>query len=64
VRLTLADPEVTCVVASALVPNRGSTRVMEKVGMSRVRECALPAAAGFTDPLVIYALCRDGCAPQ
>jgi ribosomal-protein-alanine N-acetyltransferase len=58
VRLTLDDPTVTCVVAYALIPNRGSTRVMEKVGMSRVREFTLP---GFTEPGVIYALCREGC---
>jgi RimJ/RimL family protein N-acetyltransferase len=58
VRLTLDDPTVTCVVACALVPNRASTRVMEKVGMSRVREFALP---DFTDPCVMYAVCREGC---
>lgn len=60
VRLALADPTVTSVVAAALVTNRGSTRVMEKVGMARVREFAIP---GFADPSVMYALCRDGCAP-
>ncbi len=60
VRLTLAEPEVTCIVASALVPNRGSTRVMEKVGMSRIREFAIP---GFDEPCAMYALCRAGCAP-
>ena len=63
VRLSLADPAVTCVVATALVTNRGSTRVMKKVGMARVRECLLPPETGFTDPLVIYARCRDGCSP-
>ena len=61
VRLVVADPGATCVVAAALVTNRGSTRVMEKVGMSRVREFALPAESGFTDPMVSYALCREGC---
>jgi RimJ/RimL family protein N-acetyltransferase len=60
VRLTLADPTVTGVVAAALVTNRASTRVMEKVGMSRVREFAIP---GFDDPSVAYALCPEGCPP-
>jgi RimJ/RimL family protein N-acetyltransferase len=60
VRLALADPVVTCVVAAALVPNRGSTRVMEKVGMACVREFAIP---GFGDPAVMYAICRGGHAP-
>jgi RimJ/RimL family protein N-acetyltransferase len=63
VPLALADPAVTCVVAAALVTNVGSWRVMEKVGMRRVREFALPAEAGFTDPCAVYARCRDGCAP-
>lgn len=54
----LADPTVTCVVAAALVPNRGSTRVMEKVGMTRVREFPVP---DFEEHLVTYALDRDGC---
>jgi [ribosomal protein S5]-alanine N-acetyltransferase len=57
VKMALDDPEVTSVVACALVPNRASTRVMEKVGMSRVREFALP---GFTEPIVMYAVCREG----
>src|SRR5262249_12726602 len=46
VRLALADPEVTDVVAAALVTNRASWRVMEKLGMARVREFAIP---GFDD---------------
>ncbi len=58
VRSVIDDPSVTCVVAYALIANRGSTRVMEKVGMSRVREIVLP---GFTEPGVLYALCREGC---
>jgi len=45
------------VVAAALVTNRASTRVMEKAGLSRVRQFAIP---GFADPLVTYARCRDG----
>lgn len=60
VGLALADSAVTCIVAAALVPNRASTRVMEKVGMRRVREFAIPS---FEDPSVMYALCRDGCPP-
>jgi RimJ/RimL family protein N-acetyltransferase len=60
VQLTLADPTVTCVVAAALVPNRASTRVMEKAGLSRVREFSI---AGYEDPLVMYAACRMGCSP-
>jgi len=60
VRLALADPSVTCIVAAALVPNRASTRVMEKIGMKRVREFAVP---DFNDPLVTCAMCRDGCVP-
>lgn len=56
----LADPEVTCVVAAALAPNRASWRVMEKLGMSRVREFAIP---GLDVPSVMYAVCREGCRP-
>ena len=56
----LADPGVTCVVAAALVPNRASTRVMEKLGMARAREFPVP---DFDDPLVTYAVCREGCSP-
>jgi RimJ/RimL family protein N-acetyltransferase len=56
----LADPAVTGVVAAALVPNRASTRVMEKLGLARVREFPVP---GFNDPLVTYAVCREGCSP-
>lgn len=61
VRLALADPAVSCVVAAALVPNRASTRVMEKCGLSRVREFAIP---GFDVPSVMYAACRDGHTPS
>lgn len=60
VRLAFEDPEVTALVASALVTNRASTRVMEKIGMTRIREFAIP---GYDDPSVMYALCRAGCAP-
>ncbi|MBX9623443.1 MAG: GNAT family N-acetyltransferase [Gemmataceae bacterium] len=55
-----ADPEVTCVVSCALVPNRASTRVMEKCGLARVREVRLP---GYDDPLVLYARCKPGYDP-
>lgn len=60
VRLGLADPDVTCVVACALVPNRASTRVMEKVGLAFARETSLP---GYDDALALYALCRAGSSP-
>ncbi|HEV3439400.1 MAG TPA: GNAT family N-acetyltransferase [Gemmata sp.] len=60
VRLALDDPAVTCVVSYALIPNRGSTRVMEKAGLSRVREFTLST---YTDPGVMYAACREGCSP-
>jgi RimJ/RimL family protein N-acetyltransferase len=60
VRLALADPEVTAVVAAALVTNRASWRVMEKVGMTHVRDFAI---AGYADPLVMYAVGRAGWQP-
>jgi RimJ/RimL family protein N-acetyltransferase len=60
VRAALCTPDVTGVVAAALVTNRASWRVMEKVGMIRVR--AFPVS-GFADPLVTYAIYRAGCAP-
>jgi len=56
VRLAFTDPSVTAVVAAALTPNRASTRVMEKVGMSRVREFTI---AGLDHPSVMYAVYRD-----
>jgi RimJ/RimL family protein N-acetyltransferase len=61
VRLALDDPAVTAVVAAALLPNRASWRVMEKVGMVRVREFAIP---GFDAPAVAYATCREACRPE
>ncbi|MBX9584798.1 MAG: GNAT family N-acetyltransferase [Gemmataceae bacterium] len=60
VALADADPGVTAVVAAALVPNRASTRVMEKCGLVRAREFRLP---GFDDPSVMYARCKPGCDP-
>jgi RimJ/RimL family protein N-acetyltransferase len=44
------------VVATALLANRPSTRVMEKVGMCWVQETHLP---GFDEPAVTYALERS-----
>ena len=54
-RLAFAEPSMTAVVAAALVPNRASTRVMEKLGMSRLREFAIP---GYSDPSVVFSLSR------
>jgi [ribosomal protein S5]-alanine N-acetyltransferase len=61
VRRAFDEPDVTGVVSAALVPNRASWRVMEKVGMSRVREFAIPGVSG---PLLMYALWRDGRIPS
>ena len=55
VRTAFEDPAIERVVAAALVPNRASTRVMEKLGMMRIREFELP---GFSDPSAMYALSR------
>ena len=55
VKSALADPDVTAVVSAALVTNRASWRVMEKIGMTRDREFPI---AGFGDPLVTYVLRR------
>jgi RimJ/RimL family protein N-acetyltransferase len=60
VTLALADPTVTAVVAAALVTNRASWRVMEKVGMAHVRDFAV---SGYADPLVMHAKCQAGCRP-
>ena len=49
-----AEPTVTGVVACALMANRGSTRVMEKVGLAPVREIELPSHG----PAVTYARYR------
>jgi RimJ/RimL family protein N-acetyltransferase len=46
---------VACVVSAALVPNRASTRVMEKTGLRRVGEFRIP---GYDPPMVKYALER------
>jgi RimJ/RimL family protein N-acetyltransferase len=57
VAVALARPDVTAVVATALLPNRGSWRVMQKIGMTHVRDFAV---AGYDDPFVMYAICRAG----
>jgi RimJ/RimL family protein N-acetyltransferase len=44
------------VVATALVANGASTRVMEKVGLRPAGEVKLP---GFSEPAVTYVLTRD-----
>jgi hypothetical protein len=46
------------------VLNRGSTRVMEKAGLTFVRKFVIPASAGFTCPGVVYARWRDGRDPR
>ena len=48
--LAFADPEITAVVACALVENRGSWRVMEKAGMTESARCVLPGLG----PAVTY----------
>jgi RimJ/RimL family protein N-acetyltransferase len=47
----LADPAVPRVVACALVTNGASCRVLEKVGLTRVRALVLP---GFDDPVGVH----------
>jgi RimJ/RimL family protein N-acetyltransferase len=42
VRIALADPATTAVVACALASNAGSLRVLEKLGLERVEEVMLP----------------------
>ena len=54
--LAFDDPKVTALVACALVANRGSTRVMEKLGMSVRSLCELPEGLG---PAVTYELMRS-----
>jgi RimJ/RimL family protein N-acetyltransferase len=60
VDLAMADPTVTGVVSCALVTNVASWRVMEKCGLRKVGEFAVP---GFADSSVSYARCRPGCEP-
>jgi RimJ/RimL family protein N-acetyltransferase len=42
VRIALADPATTAIVAYALAGNGGSLRVLEKLGLQRVGEVTLP----------------------
>jgi [ribosomal protein S5]-alanine N-acetyltransferase len=56
VRRAFADPDVVRVVATALVSNVASTRVMEKVGMKKEKLFALP---GYEIAAVKYALSRE-----
>ncbi len=53
--------EAACVVATALVGNRASTRVMEKAGLRRGAEFHIP---GYDEPAVKYALERNNYDPQ
>src|SRR5262245_17548107 len=45
VRVALADPATTAVVACARADNAGSLRVLEKLGLGRVGEVLLPGAS-------------------
>ena len=49
------DPAVEAVVAVALVANKASCRVLEKAGLRRGPEFALP---GFDSPAARYGLTR------
>jgi RimJ/RimL family protein N-acetyltransferase len=60
VRRGLAEPDTTSIVSSTLVTNRRSWRVMEKVGMQRIREFTIPVCE---DAAVMYAICKNGCEP-
>ena len=53
----LADPAVPRVVACALVTNGASCRVLEKVGLTRVRTTTIP---DFDDPLVVFESGKHG----
>lgn len=55
VDLAFDDPTTTAVVACAVVENRASTRVMEKLGMTESGRCLLPDGYG---PAVTYSRCR------
>jgi RimJ/RimL family protein N-acetyltransferase len=55
VHRAFTETDAVCVVSTALVANVASTRVMEKAGLKRVGEFALP---GYEQPAVKYALCR------
>lgn len=55
VELAFDDPTTTAVVACAVVENRASTRVMEKMGMTESGRCVFPDAYG---PAVTYRINR------
>ena len=55
VELAFDDPTTTAVVACAVVENRASTRVMEKLGMT---ESGLLRGAGYHEPAVTYRMSR------
>lgn len=57
VEYAAVDSAVSAVVAVALTENVGSTRVMEKVGLTRCAECPLP---GYATPGVTYRLAFAG----
>jgi RimJ/RimL family protein N-acetyltransferase len=61
VHKALVQRGATCVVATALVSNGASIRVLEKAGLKRVRQFALP---GFDQPAVKYALCKEQFDPH
>ncbi|MFO0848175.1 MAG: GNAT family N-acetyltransferase [Gemmataceae bacterium] len=56
VDLVFAEPAVTAVVACAIEANRASTRVMEKLGLTRQRTFPVP---GFDSPGVVYTRSRS-----
>jgi RimJ/RimL family protein N-acetyltransferase len=56
VRKAFEELGAPAIVSSALVTNLASTRVMEKCGLRRVSEFAMP---GFDTPAVKYALTRE-----
>lgn len=58
VKLAAADPATTAVVACALVTNGASCRVLEKCGLVKVGEVALP---GFDDPVAKFVLGGKPC---
>jgi ribosomal-protein-alanine N-acetyltransferase len=51
VEIAFDDPTTTAIVACAVVENRASTRVMEKLGMTESGRCELPDGYG---PAVTY----------
>ena len=60
IRRAFAELGVRRVWARTMAVNVASRRVMEKCGLRKVGEFAVP---GFADPSVSYARCRPGCEP-